>query len=57
MLTLILPTEVTAFGGVQAHWWLAAAITLIFRSGELDTAEEINKSPVNTQVSENTGYR
>jgi hypothetical protein len=26
---------VTAFGGVQALWWLAAAITLIIRSGKI----------------------
>lgn len=30
---LILPATVTAFAGVQALWWLAAAITLIVRSG------------------------
>jgi len=26
---------VTAFAGVQALWWLAAAITLIIRSGKI----------------------
>ena len=31
MLRLTLPDAVTAFGGVQALWWLAAAITLIVR--------------------------
>jgi len=31
--TLILPATVTAFAGIQALWWLAAAITLIVRSG------------------------
>jgi len=45
MPTLPLPMGVTAFGGVQALWWLAAAITLIFRSGKLDTAEEITQVP------------
>ena len=32
--TLMLPAKVTASAGVQALWWLAAAITLILRSGE-----------------------
>jgi hypothetical protein len=32
MLTLSLPGWVTAFAGVQALWWLAAAITMIIRS-------------------------
>jgi hypothetical protein len=31
MLTLFLPHCVTAFAGVQALWWLAAAIALILR--------------------------
>lgn len=35
MLRLALPGAVTAFGGVQALWWLAAAITLIIRSGKI----------------------
>jgi hypothetical protein len=34
-LRLTLPDAVTAFGGVQALWWLAAAITLIIRSGKI----------------------
>jgi len=34
LLTLMLPAKVTAFAGVQALWWLAAAITLILRSGK-----------------------
>lgn len=33
MLNLALPLWVTAFGGVQALWWLAASICLIARSG------------------------
>jgi hypothetical protein len=32
LLNLTLPAGVTAFGAVQALWWLAAAITLIVRS-------------------------
>ena len=31
MLRLILPNYVTAFAGVQALWWFAAAIALISR--------------------------
>lgn len=34
LLTLVLPGAVTAFAGIQALWWLAAAITLILRSGK-----------------------
>lgn len=33
MLTLTLPAGVTVFAAIQALWWLAAAITLIVRSG------------------------
>jgi hypothetical protein len=33
--TLILPAKVTAFAGVQALWWLAAAIGLITRSDKV----------------------
>lgn len=32
LLRLTLPDAVTAFAGVQAFWWLAAAVTLIARS-------------------------
>jgi hypothetical protein len=35
MLRLTLPGSVTAFAGVQALWWLAAAITLVARSGKV----------------------
>src|SRR5215470_1970769 len=35
LLTLMLPTAVTAFAGVQALWWLAAAVALIARSGKI----------------------
>lgn len=35
MLHLTLPGPVTAFAGIQAVWWLAAAITLIARSGRI----------------------
>jgi hypothetical protein len=35
LLRLTLPDAVTAFGAVQALWWLAAAVALIVRSGKL----------------------
>lgn len=36
LLRLTLPDAVTALGGVQAVWWLAAAVALIARSGNAD---------------------
>ena len=39
-LRLTLPSAVTAFGGVQALWWLAAAITLIVRGEEIPGIHE-----------------
>jgi hypothetical protein len=40
---LILPMWVTAFAGVQAFWWLAAAITLLIRGQKRATPKfEIN---------------
>lgn len=38
MLRLTLPGFVLAFGGVQALWWLAAAVTLIARSASFSTS-------------------
>lgn len=35
MLRLALPDAVTAFSGVQAFWWLVAAIILIVRGGKI----------------------
>lgn len=35
LLTLTLPVRVTAFAEVQAFWWLAAALTLMVRSGRI----------------------
>jgi len=50
LLSLTLPAGVTAFAGVQALWWLAAAITLIVRSGaiakSLDTKQAAASQPV-----------
>ena len=34
MMTMVLPTWVTAFASVQALWWLAAAVTLMARGGK-----------------------
>ena len=34
LFTLTLPAAVLAFAGIQTLWWLAAAITLIVRSGK-----------------------
>jgi hypothetical protein len=35
LLHITLPGPVTAFAGIQALWWLAAAITLVVRSGKI----------------------
>ena len=40
LFTLTLPGKVTAFAGVQALWWLAAAIALIVRSGSIANSLE-----------------
>ena len=40
MLQLTLPASVTAVAGIQALWWLAAAITLIVRRGEIPSIHE-----------------
>ena len=34
LMSAILPAPVTAFAGVQALWWLAAAIALVARAGK-----------------------
>jgi hypothetical protein len=41
MLRLTLPAFVTAFAGVQALWWLAAAIALVARSAALSSSARI----------------
>jgi len=46
LLRLALPGAVTAFGGVQALWWLAAAITLIIRSGKIPNSVGKKEIPV-----------
>jgi hypothetical protein len=38
LLSLSLPVGVTGFAGVQAFWWLAAAVALILRSGQISQA-------------------
>jgi hypothetical protein len=40
LLNLSLPGAITAFAGVQAFWWLAAALTLIVRSAEVANSLE-----------------
>jgi hypothetical protein len=40
LLRRTLPDAVTALGGVQALWWLAAAIALILRSGKITNGVE-----------------
>ena len=40
LLRLTLPSAVQALGGVQALWWLAAAITLIVRGEEIPSIHE-----------------
>lgn len=40
LLRLTLPAGVTEFAGVQAFWWLAAAITLMIRSGRIVNSQE-----------------
>jgi hypothetical protein len=40
LLRLTLPNAVTALGGVQALWWLGAAITLIVRGEEIASIHE-----------------
>jgi hypothetical protein len=38
LLRLTLPNAVTAFAGVQALWWLAAAVALIARGAKSPTS-------------------
>ncbi len=40
LLIMTLPAAVTAVAGIQALWWLAAAITLIVRSGQIPNGPE-----------------
>ena len=47
LLHVTLPGPVTAFAGVQALWWLAAAITVIVRSGNIPNS--INHQAVVSQ--------
>jgi hypothetical protein len=43
LYSLTLPALVTAFAGIQAFWWLAAALTLIVRGGTAsDTKVEVS---------------
>ena len=44
LMHMTLPGPVTGFAGVQALWWLAAAITLMVRSGRIPDATLIPAS-------------
>jgi hypothetical protein len=46
LLDLTLPGAVTAFAGVQALWWLGAAIALIVRSGRIPNCLETKEVAV-----------
>lgn len=46
LLTLTLPAGVTAFAGVQALWWLAAAVTLIARRKTIEDSWELKRVAV-----------
>jgi hypothetical protein len=50
LLTLTLPGGVTAFAGVQALWWLAAAIMLIVRSGKISYRSGTREFPISPTV-------
>lgn len=50
LFTLTLPGPVTAFGGVQALWWLAAAITLVVRRGRIPNTQESNEVAISQAV-------
>ena len=46
LLDLTLPGAVTAFAGVQALWWLAAAIALIVHNGKVPNSSETKEAAV-----------
>ena len=48
LLSLTLPGPVTAFAGVQALWWLAAAITLVVRGGKIPDSAMKNEVAVSS---------
>ena len=50
LLNLTLPGPVTAFAGVQALWWLAAAVTLIVRSEKIPNSLETKEVAVSQLV-------
>jgi hypothetical protein len=50
LLNLSLPGAVTACAGVQAFWWLAAAVTLIVRSGRIADSLETKRVVVDQVV-------
>jgi len=46
LLRTTLPGPVTGFAGVQALWWLAAAITIIVRSGRIPNSANHHLLPL-----------
>jgi len=50
LLSLTLPGPVTAFAAVQALWCLAAAVTLIVRSGKIANSLETREVAVSQAV-------
>jgi hypothetical protein len=42
LLTLMLPARVTAFAGIQALWWLAAAVTVIMQAAKARDDESVD---------------
>ncbi len=48
--SLTLPGPVTAFAGLQALWWLAAAVTLIVRGGKISNILETKEVAVSQPV-------
>jgi len=41
LLTLALPASITSLGSIQALWWLAAAFSLLFRSGRVSAIDHL----------------
>lgn len=54
LLRLTLPASVTAFGGLQALWWMAAAISLVVRDGS-DIESSDSERLASGAIDENLG--
>ncbi|HKR30278.1 MAG TPA: hypothetical protein VJT08_07365 [Terriglobales bacterium] len=44
LLTLALPGSVTSLGSIQAVWWLAAALSLLFRSRKISALDHLEET-------------